>query len=338
MISYYLAVKTHKIIISSRIDMGMKRYITKTTVLALILAMTLLLSGFTFGFGGRFNSWGRSRTQSYLDLNQRFQSGIGPTVNGHAFDYKYYQPTGSGGSYPLVIWLHGMGHGSYPGSQLQNNNISNWSSSELQSRFSSGGAYILCPRCPEDKGLYWWNFDGTDLTATLKGLIDDFIAQHPDIDTSRIYIGGFSLGGNMTVQMCQAYPDFFAAAFPVCPALDPTEDYDLDAISTMPMWIVASSQDPRVPYSAVVKSFWEDLCSSTKVPGLCRLSTIGQVLRSNGQKANSDHQSWLAVTADMFTSEDEPYYNMTTVNGAGTKVELSYPRGMISWLSAQKKA
>lgn len=315
----------------------MKHYSKKVSVLALILAGTMVLSGFTFSFGN-FSSWNQPGSQSYLELNRQFKSGISPVVDGHIFDYKYYQPTGGSSSYPLVIWLHGMGHGSYPGSQLQKNNISNWSSAQLQSRFSSGGAYILCPRCPEDKGLYWWNVDGTDLTTTLKVLIDDFIAQHPDIDTGRIYIGGFSLGGNMTVQMCQAYPGFFAAAFPVCPALDITADYDMTALSGLPMWIVASSQDPMVPYTHVVKSFWDDLCSTTKVPGNCRLSTIGQVLRPNGQKAASNHQSWLAVTADMFTSDQEPYYNMNTVTASGTKVNLTWSRGMISWLSTQKRA
>ena len=48
------------------------------------------------------------------------------------------------------------------------------------------------------------------MIVPLKAAIDDFIAQHRDtIDTTRIYIGGFSMGGKMTLKMTIAYPSFF---------------------------------------------------------------------------------------------------------------------------------
>lgn len=55
-------------------------------------------------------------------------------------------------------------------------------------------------------------------TNTLKQLIDDFIKRNPAIDKNRIYIGGCSAGGFMTLNMILQYKDYFAAAFPVCPA------------------------------------------------------------------------------------------------------------------------
>ncbi|MBR6396788.1 MAG: Ig-like domain-containing protein, partial [Lachnospiraceae bacterium] len=47
--------------------------------------------------------------------------------------------------------------------------------------------------------------------------IEKTIADY-NIDTDRIYVGGCSMGGLGTVNMLKAYPTFFAAAFPICPA------------------------------------------------------------------------------------------------------------------------
>ena len=53
------------------------------------------------------------------------------------------------------------------------------------------------PRSHEEQYLYW----NDSMIVPLKAAIDDFIAQHRDtIDTTRIYIGGFSMGGKMTLK------------------------------------------------------------------------------------------------------------------------------------------
>ena len=44
---------------------------------------------------------------------------------------------------PLVVWLHGLVSGGYPGRQITKNDISYWASAEFQSRFTGGGAFIL---------------------------------------------------------------------------------------------------------------------------------------------------------------------------------------------------
>lgn len=59
--------------------------------------------------------------------------------------------------YPLVVWLHGNASGDYPGHQLNNSCISNWSSEEYQSRFEgAGGAFLLLPRCPTNTHVVAW--------------------------------------------------------------------------------------------------------------------------------------------------------------------------------------
>lgn len=51
-------------------------------------------------------------------------------------------------------------------------------------------------------------------------LIQEYVAKNPDIDPNRIYIGGASNGGYMTMLMIRDYPNYFAAAFPVCEGLN----------------------------------------------------------------------------------------------------------------------
>lgn len=66
------------------------------------------------------------------------------------------------------------------------------------------------PRSHEEQYLYW----NDSMIVPLKAAIDDFIAQHRDtIDTTRIYIGGFSMGGKMTLKMTIAYPSFLRLRF-----------------------------------------------------------------------------------------------------------------------------
>ena len=147
-------------------------------------------------------------------LRNEFFIDTAPSADGYALDYALYSPAGANdnGKYPLVIFLHGIGHGDYVGSQLDDSDFPYWASSELQSRFTEGGAFILLPRAPEQKLVYW----SKSLVPALRSVIDDVIEKHGDnIDTSRIFIGGLSAGGEMTWNMAIAFPEYFAGIFPI---------------------------------------------------------------------------------------------------------------------------
>lgn len=128
---------------------------------------------------------------------------------------------------PLIIWLHGLGEG---GTDIEKTILGNEASAltenQIQSHFISGeqiGAYVLIVQTP----TYWLDAgDNTyhrgDLpsryTEILMDTIEAYLEQNPDIDPDRIYLGGASNGGFMTLEMCINYPGYFAAAFPCCPA------------------------------------------------------------------------------------------------------------------------
>jgi predicted peptidase len=176
--------------------------------------------------------------------------------------YASYTPENASadkGSNPLIIWLHGAGEGGKdPTIALLGNKVVSLATEKIQSCFGETGAYVLVPQCEtmwmdyDGKGTYNNSVPGSQqksyYTVALKGLIDQFLRNHPEIDKNRIYIGGCSNGGFMTMKMIISYPDFFAAAFPICEAFDNSNitDADIDSIKDMPVWFVHSKDDPVV--------------------------------------------------------------------------------------------
>ena len=128
---------------------------------------------------------------------------------------------------PLIVWLHGLGEG---GTDIEKTILGNEASalteSQIQSHFIAGeqtGAYVLIVQTP----TYWMDAGNnayhmgdmpSRYTEILMDTIQAYVDSNPDVDPDRIYIGGASNGGYMTLDMCINYPDYFAAAFPCCPA------------------------------------------------------------------------------------------------------------------------
>lgn len=263
-------------------------------------------------------------------LREQFAYGEGPEVNGWFIDYRYFSPVKEDDTakYPLVVWLHGMGNGHREGQQIEADNIGYWTSEEFQARFTNGGAFIIAARSDESKGGCW----NERTIAALKAAIDSFIAENEaNIDLTRIYVGGYSMGGKMTLKMAVAYPEMFAAAFPICPAWAPSYDA-LSYAKDVPMWITSGKTDPLVNYYFGVSKTWEKLCELSCVPQDCRFSSLKKVCFEDGKRTMSAHHAWYAVNHDMFSSENTDYPYMQTVNGLGEEVSLAYPDGMISWL------
>ena len=303
----------------------MKKFIS-----VILCALMLLSAGSVVSFADEDKQL--TLSDGIEELREQFVYGEGPETDGYTLDYRYYSPVKENDDtkYPLVIWLHGMSEGGYEGKQVINNDIGYWTSAEFQSRFTGAeGAFIFVPRSLEENGLFW---DDT-LIFPLRATIDAFIAENAEnIDISRIYIGGFSMGGKMTLKMAVAYPDFFAAIFPVCPALKPaTEQTAL--IADIPVWLTSGKNDPLVNYNSSVVPTWNNIIAEHNNPELCRFSTLSTVRYPDGKKTVSSHHAWFSVNYDMFSTENGDYPDMSTVNGLGEKVVLTYPDGMISWLS-----
>lgn len=296
--------------------------------IALILALTCLLM-----FPVSTNAL--SIDDGLDALKEEFIFGEGPEEDGYSIDYRYFSPVKSNDKtkYPLVIWLHGLSDGSKDGVQVNKSEIAYWASDEFQSRFKkSGGAFVIAARSREELGHTWTN----QMIEPLRAAIDDFIAENKaNIDVKRIYIGGYSMGGKMTLKMGIAYPEMFAALFPICPAWSPSEEA-MTYLEDMPVWLTSSKLDPLVNYFFAVTPTWKKLAEVTNNPENIRFSSLTTVCYANGEKTPSSHHAWFSVNYDMFTTENGDYHYMTTVDGNGNEVDLKYPDGMISWLSSFK--
>jgi predicted esterase len=190
-----------------------------------------------------------------LGIVKKFNAAVGPVdpATGLSTEYAYFRPdtqsTSANGKFPLMIWLHGSGGGANVWSPLINDTGLTRFADIYQPLFAGGGAWMMVPRSNEDFAeghAMRWN---AQQVGSLFAAVDDLIANNPDVDTDRIYIGGFSIGGGMVWLTIRDRPGFFAAAFPTAPPgrfmPDPAGDELFDLI-TLPIWIVHSVEDTTV--------------------------------------------------------------------------------------------
>jgi predicted esterase len=221
--------------------------------------------------------------------------------------YAYYQPE-TGDNQPLIIWLHGGGEGSLDetvGTEiaLLGNRVTQLVNPEIQDIF--GGAYILVPQT----GTRWLNSGNWEhvngesrYETALIELIEVFIAENPNIDTNRIYIGGGSNGGFMALRVLFSRPDLIAASLPICIYFDPDviSDEDIAAVVDIPMWLVHDINDPTTPFEHT-QSLYDRLLEAgatnvqlTDTNGI--YDTTGQFFdEKGGPHRYNDHWTWIPV-------------------------------------------
>jgi predicted peptidase len=87
-------------------------------------------------------------------------------------------------------------------------------------------------------------------TETFKSLVDKYVSEN-NIAEDRIYIGGCSMGGFMTMNMLLNYPYYFAAAYFAAEAYADQyiSDEQIQSIKNIPMWFIHSENDETVNIS-----------------------------------------------------------------------------------------
>ena len=166
----------------------------------------------------------------------------GRTLNYQECHFQTSQP----GDAALVVVLHGQyANGSDNEAQLhQDAMIKIWH------YLSTSGmkAVMLAPQCPTG---YEWDENPNELarltmSELLKAMLDDYLKKQPNIDTSRIYILGYSdaykpAGGGGVWRMLNDYTDLFAGAMIV--AADPDESISPSKIANTPVMLVKGESD-----------------------------------------------------------------------------------------------
>jgi predicted peptidase len=237
------------------------------------------------------------------ELVDEFSTGEA-TYDDVTLTYADFEPKKDSGKNPLIIWLHGAGEGgSDPTIPISGNKAVDFASDDIQSYF--GGAYVLAPQTP----TFWMDGltgfgDGTSkYQDALMSLIEDYVANNKDIDTDRIYIGGDSNGGYMTMLMIRDYADYFAAAIPTCEALRDTliTDEQIEKMKNVPTWFVTAANDTTVPVDQYTVPTYNRLIDAGAEN--VHLSLFKDVVDTSGLYKNEDgtpyqypgHWSWIYV-------------------------------------------
>jgi len=107
--------------------------------------------------------------------------------------------------------------------------------------------YVIAPKLPLEYMVDMLNGKGgwTDskYQQTLGDLVRGF-GENPNIDRTRIYITGLSMGAMGTWALIESNPDLFAAAMPVCGMGDVAK---VSKIKHMQIWAFHAENDPIVP-------------------------------------------------------------------------------------------
>ena len=150
---------------------------------------------------------------------------------GEYLDYLFYAPETADAPLPLVIYIHGAGS---RGDSLAG------AVGEIETGRRLP-ALVAAPQCHAD---HW--FDQLEVLCEFI----DAARGWPDVDRSRVYVTGGSMGGFTTWQLACMHPEWFAAAVPVCGGGQEWYAYRLQG---MPVWAFHGLLDEIVPVEESVK-------------------------------------------------------------------------------------
>ena len=263
--------------------------------------------------------------------------------------YAAYEPwslRGDGKANPLVIWLHGGGEGGVDVSiTLLGNEVVSLIRPQIQSHFTTeggaGGAYVLSIQCPTmwmgtSKGFGHGEYPSL-YADVLKSCIDDYVEKHPDVDRNRIYVGGCSNGGYMTMHRLIRNPKFFAAAYPTCEAYMDAHisDNEIAALAEENIWIVQSYDDTTVdPKTHCIPTFQRAVKAGAKNVWMSLFENV-QGIDNPGQKLMG-HFSWCYVFNDAVThSQVQSEGAVKPSNDGGGSVAPQGYANLFDWMNAQ---
>jgi predicted peptidase len=157
------------------------------------------------------------------DMSERFQARVYRNKKFSSLPYRLLVPVtyDRAKKYPLVLFLHGVGE------RGSDNRIQLYCGLDIfaeEKRMKRYPCFIVAPQCPSD--TKWaevdWKADRhtmqkkpTPALAMAMELLNE-LQKEFSIDSSRIYITGYSMGGFGAWEAIQRWPDYFAAAVPVC--------------------------------------------------------------------------------------------------------------------------
>ncbi|WP_426107426.1 prolyl oligopeptidase family serine peptidase [Massilia sp. TSP1-1-2] len=140
---------------------------------------------------------------------------------------KGYSAKGPG--VPLILFLHGSGE---RGTDLEK--VKAWGPPAIAEKDEDFPFIVLSPQLAEGEA---WH------ALALKGLLDQVLRKY-NVDRTRVYLTGLSLGGYGAWDLASRYPDYFAAVAPICGGGIARGVASMRAI---PTWVFHGKMDDAVP-------------------------------------------------------------------------------------------
>ena len=131
---------------------------------------------------------------------------------------------------PVIIFLHGR--------SLCGGNMKRVRRYGLLHAIEKGRYYPCIVVAPHNPGGAW--------KPERIARVLDWVEAHHDVDTTRIYVIGMSLGGYGTLDFAGTYPDRVAAAMALCGG---STLRDMGGLGRLPLWIMHGTADRAVPIS-----------------------------------------------------------------------------------------
>jgi predicted peptidase len=135
-------------------------------------------------------------------------------------------------NWPLLLYLHGgMGRGD------RFDKMAWYPVPKMMLRNDSLPFIVIAPQCPA--GEMWT--DAEMLVSLIQNVCDSF-----SVDTNRIYLAGYSMGGAGVWFVAYKYPEKFAA---LAPMSGWSLRFSADRLKELPVWVFHGAEDSLVPVS-----------------------------------------------------------------------------------------
>ncbi|WP_409347015.1 prolyl oligopeptidase family serine peptidase [Paenibacillus sp. MBLB4367] len=135
-------------------------------------------------------------------------------------------------TWPLILFLHGIKRRGEDLSMLEGYGLTGLAVRQDDFPFA-----VVAPQCPSNS---FWPQERSKVIALL-----DHTVSSLRIDSARVYVTGFSMGGNGAWDLAAHAPDRFAAVVPLSGWYDPKE---AKVFERMPVWAFHGVEDDVVPY------------------------------------------------------------------------------------------
>jgi predicted peptidase len=195
-----------------------------------LLLILSLFSSLAFGFSD----------SSKTDLQQTKHFLMKEGTDSVVIGYLVYLPKGyesSKESWPMILFVHGGGERGYEPDTLRRHGLPKLIEKGMNLPF-----IVVSPQCPPRPT--WPKF-----IDSINVLLNKVIKEYK-IDTTRIYLTGLSMGGIVTWNYAEIYPDRFAAIAPLCGWGDTTR---AAALKDLPIWAFHGAKDTLAPLQGSTK-------------------------------------------------------------------------------------